>query len=138
MWLTLTFRQCVKISSTCDMIYSLYFTTFYIFYHQNCLGYFVQGQFHSPTTQSFFWRQGIKLEVLLGFENFQIVTHDFWCQFLEKCRIFHFGQFLMYPKKKKIRVFCNSWVCYFWTHFQVDFQNINFLVYCNFPSIKLV
>ena len=49
----------------------------------------------------FFWRQGIKLEVLLGFESFQIVAHGFLgCQFLEKCRIFHFGQF--YKSKKCI------------------------------------
>ena len=45
------------------------------FAHLGYLGYFVQGQFHLPTTQSFLWRHGIKLEVLVGFENFQIVAH---------------------------------------------------------------
>ena len=83
------------------MIFSLYFVIFGIFYPQNYLGFFLQGQFHLPTTRSFLWRQGIKLEVLLGFESFQIVAHGFLgCQFLEKCRIFHFGQF--YKSKKCI------------------------------------
>ena len=37
----------------------------------------------------------------IEFENFQIVAHGFLgCQFLEKCRIFHFGQF--YKSKKCI------------------------------------
>ena len=49
---------------------------------------------------NFFRRHGIKLEVLLGFENFQIVAHGFLgCQFLKKYRIFHFCQFLMHQKK---------------------------------------
>ena len=64
----------------------------------------------------------------IEFENFQIVAHGFLgCQFLEKYRIFHFGQFLMHQKKKKKKkkwVFCNSWTCYLWTHFLVHFQNI--------------
>ena len=48
---------------------------------------------------NFLWRQGIKLEVLLRFENFQIVAHGFLgCHFLEKYRIFHF-QVLMHQKK---------------------------------------
>ena len=84
------------------MICSLYFVIFGIFYPQNYLGFFLQGQFHLPTTRSFLWRQGIKLEVLLGFESFQIVAHGFLgCQFLEKCRIVHFGQFFKSKKKKK-------------------------------------
>ena len=45
-------------------------------------------------------RQGINVQVLSGFENFQIATHGFLgFQFLEKCRTFHFGQFLTHPKK---------------------------------------
>ena len=81
------------------MIYAVYFTSFYIYYPQNYLGYFVQGQFHLPTTQSFLWRQGIKLGVLLGFEIFQIVAHGFLgCQFLGKYRIFHFDQVLMHQR----------------------------------------
>ena len=71
------------------MIYSLHFTIFCVFYPQNYLGYFVQGQLHLATTQILLWRQGIKLEVLLGFENFQIVAHGFLgCQFLGKYKIF--------------------------------------------------
>ena len=104
------------------------------------MGYFVQGQFHLPTTQSSLWRQGIKLEVLLGFANFQITIWKFskpnstsssmpclhkelWvgCQFLEKYRIFPFGQFLMHQKTFQG---INSLICYFQTHFQVHFQNI--------------
>ena len=85
MWLRLTFRWCVKVTSTQDMIYVLF--VFYKSLHiipQNYLGYFVQGQLHLPTTQSLLWRQDIKLEVLLGFENFQVVAHGFLgCQFLE-------------------------------------------------------
>ena len=76
------------------MIYTVYLTSFCTFYTQNYLGYFVQGQFHLPTTPSFLWRQGIKPEVLLGFENFQIVTHRFLgCQFLENIGFFILGSF---------------------------------------------
>ena len=64
---------------------------------QSYLDYFVQGHIHLPTTQNFLWRQGIKREVLLYFENFQIVVHGFLgCPFLGKYRIFHFGQVLLY------------------------------------------
>ena len=81
------------------MRFTLCVYDFYMFYPQNSLGYFVQGQFHLLNTQTFLWRQGITLEVWLGFENFQIVTQGFLgCQFLEKYRIFHFGQFLMHQK----------------------------------------
>ena len=100
MRLAFSLFQCVKILFTWDIIYAVYITRFCIFYPQNYLGYFVQGQFELSTTHGFLWRRGIKLEVLLGFENFQIVTHGFLeCQFLEKYRTFHFGQFLMHQKK---------------------------------------
>ena len=40
------------------------------------------------------------LKCYLGFEKFQIVAHGFLgCQFLEKYRIFHFGQFLIHQLK---------------------------------------
>ena len=36
----------------------------------------------------------------IGFENFQIDTYWFLeCQFLEKHKVFHFGQFLMHQRK---------------------------------------
>ena len=96
----LAFIQCIKIFFTWDMIYAVYFTSFCIFYPQNYLGYFFQGRFHSGTTQIFLWREDITLEMLLGFENLQIVAHGFLgCQFLGKYRIFHFDQFLMHQKK---------------------------------------
>ena len=89
MWLRLAFIQCT--------IYAVYFTSFCIYYPKNYLDYFVQGQFHLPTTQFFFWKQGVKLEVLLGFENFQIVAHEFLrYQFLGNNRIFYFGQVLIH------------------------------------------
>ena len=41
----------------------------------------------------------MKFEVLLGFENFQLIAHGFLgCQFLGKCRVFHFGKFLMHQR----------------------------------------
>ena len=64
---------------------------------QSFLDYFVQGHIHRPTTQNFVRRQGIKFEVLLDFENFQIVAHGFLgCTFRGKYRTFHFGQVLLY------------------------------------------
>ena len=102
------------------MIYSLYFTIFSMFYPQNYLGYFVQGELHLPTTQRLLWRQGIKLQALLGFENFQLVAHGFLgCQNLEKSRTFHLGQFLMNKKisgyfaiaEYVISRHISSWIC---------------------------
>ena len=76
------------------MIYAVCFTSFCMFYAQICLGYFDQGQL--PTTQSFFVKARHQTWSAVGFENFQKVTHRvLGCQFLEKYRIFHFGQFLM-------------------------------------------
>ena len=50
-------------------------------------------------SQIYLWNLGIKLEVELGFEIFQMVWHWFLgCQSLRKCRIFYFGQFLMHQK----------------------------------------
>ena len=93
MWLRLAFIKYVSIFFTWDKIYAVYFTTLCIYYPQNHLGYFVQGQFHLPTTQMFLRRQGIKLERLLGFENFQIITHGYLVYpILGKYMIFHFGQ----------------------------------------------
>ena len=127
-WLGLAFIQFVKIFFTWYMIYAVYFAIFCIFYAKNYLGYFDKQQFHLPTTQSFLWRQGIKLEGLLGFENFQIVTHGFLgCYNLKKYSIFHFDTFLTH--KKIFRVFCNSWIYYFWTYFQLYFQNIYSFIY---------
>ena len=52
---------------------------------------------HLPTIESFLWRQGIKTEVLLGFQNFQIVIHRLLgCQFFKKYRIFHFRHFFFF------------------------------------------
>ena len=77
------------------MIYfTIYFTIFCIFYPQTYLGYFVQGQFDLPTT---FVKERHKRKVQLDFESFQIVADRFLgCQFLEKYRVFYFGQFLMH------------------------------------------
>ena len=88
MRLRLIFIQRVMIFFTGDTIYAVYFTSFCIYYLKNYLGYLA--------TQSLFGKQSIKLEVLLGFDDFQIVAHEFLrCQFLENNRIFHFGQVLI-------------------------------------------
>ena len=74
-----------------------------------------------------------------GFEKFQIVTHEFLgCQFLEK---YNFGQSLIHQKKKKkkkkFRLFCNNWICYFYTNFQMYFQNIYTFIWLKALSNKL-
>ena len=52
MCLRLAFRHCVKIS-----LHEIWFTRcilqFFTYFSRNYLGYFVQGQFHLPTTQFF-------------------------------------------------------------------------------------
>ena len=99
---------------------------------ENYLDYFVQGQFYLPTTLSF---QGIKLKVLLGFENFQIVAHGFLgCQLLGKCRIFHFGQVLMHHRTFQGIL---EWLHMLLLHLQAYFQNIYSFIWLQALSNKL-
>ena len=64
----------------------------------------------------FFEAKDTKPEVLLGFENFQVVAHwNLECQFL---RIFHFSKFSRYHKKFQV-FFCN-WILFFKTHFSLS------------------
>ena len=67
MWLRIAFIQCIKTFFAWYVIYAVCFTSFYMLYPQNYLGYFDRGTVYLLTIQRYLWRQGIKLEVLLGF-----------------------------------------------------------------------
>ena len=96
MWLTLAFRPC---SDILHMRYDLLclFYNFLQILPQELFGLLWPRTVPFANHSKFLWGQGIKTEVLFGFQNFQIVTHRLLgCQFFKKYRIFHFSQFFFF------------------------------------------
>ena len=84
MWLTLAFRPC---SDILHMRYDLLclFYNFLQILPQELFGLLCPRTVPFANHSKFLWGQGIKTEVLFGFQNFQIVTHRLLgCQFLKK------------------------------------------------------
>ena len=89
------------------------YTDFGLFYPKENLFINLLNLNHSNV---FFEAKDTKPEVLLGFENFQVVAHwNLECQFL---RIFHFGKFSIY--QKKFQVFYCNWILFFKAHFSLS------------------
>ena len=104
MWLRLVSRHCIKIFLLRYSLHEIWF----ILPVLRVVAYFTPKLFRLFWPRSvpfanhskFFVQARHQTWSAIGFENFQIVAQGFLgCQFLEKYKIFHFGQFLMHQKK---------------------------------------